>query len=83
MSTRACEHALEYVYQYLDGELTASRRARIRWHLRKCDQCSPAFDFEANLKRMIRKYSHDDPPPELFDRLRTLIREEDPGAPGS
>jgi mycothiol system anti-sigma-R factor len=69
------------VYQYLDGELTMSRRARIRWHLRKCEKCSPAFDFEANLKQMIRTHSHDDPPPELFDRLRTLIREEDLGTP--
>jgi mycothiol system anti-sigma-R factor len=81
MSIRACEHALEYVYQYLDGELSSSRRARIQWHLRKCDECSPVFDFEANLKQAIRKQCHDDPPPELLDRLRTLIREEDLGQP--
>ena len=77
--SRACEHAIAYIYQYLDEELTATRRARIRWHLRKCDLCSPAFDFEKRLKSMIREKGREEPPQELFDRLRTLIREEDAG----
>ena len=79
MTNKACQHAMAYVYQYLDRELTMSRRARIRWHLRKCGACSPAFDFEGKLKNMIREHSHDEPPPELFDRLRTLIRDEEQG----
>ena len=77
MMGNACDHAIEYIYQYLDGELTATRTARIKWHLRKCDQCGGAFDFETRLKMMIHEKGRDQPPPELFDRLRTLIREED------
>ena len=76
---RACKHAIDYVYQYLDEELTPIRAARIKWHLRKCDECPGAFDFEARLKTMIRDKGRDDPPPELFDHLRTLIREEEAG----
>ncbi len=78
--TSACDHAIAYVYQYLDEEeLTISRRARIKWHLRNCGDCGGAFSFENRLKAMIREKGHDDPPPELFDRLRTLIREEGQG----
>ena len=79
MRPNACEHALAYIYQYLDGEIDPTRRNRIREHLRICGACSPAFDFEAKLKEMIRQRSHDEPPPELFDRLRALIREQGPG----
>lgn len=77
--SKACDHAIAYVYQYLDEELTPVRAARIKWHLRNCDECCGAFDFESRLKTMIRDRGRDDPPPELFDRLRTLIREEDDG----
>jgi len=79
--SRACDHAIQYVYQYLDEELTPVRTARIKWHLRKCDQCCGAFDFEDSLKSMIRAKGRDEPPPELFERLRTLIREEEEGPP--
>lgn len=75
MST-GCEHAIEYVYHYLDHELTWSRRTRIRWHLRRCDACCGAFDFETRLKTVIRERGRDEPPPELFERLRALIHEE-------
>ena len=78
--SRGCEHAVEYVYHYLDEELTWSRRVRIRWHLKRCEPCDGAFDFESRLKSMIRQKGRDDAPPELFDRLRALIREDDTGS---
>ncbi len=78
--SKDCEHAIAYVYQYLDHELTPMRRARIRRHLRRCEVCPGAFDFEARLKAMIREKGREEPPPELFDRLRTLIREEGMGS---
>lgn len=71
-----CDHAVEYLYHYLDQELTWARRTRIRWHLRRCHQCCDAFDFETQLKIVIRERGRDEPPPELFDRLRALIQEE-------
>jgi len=74
--SNGCEHAIEYVYHYLDEELTWSRRVRIRWHLRRCHDCCGAFDFEARLKPVIRERGRDEPRPELFEDLRALIREE-------
>ena len=81
--SRGCEHAVEYVYQYLDGETTWVHRARIRYHLKKCVQCDGAFDFETRLKAVIRERGRDEPPAELIDRLRALIQEDGSGPTGS
>jgi len=71
-----CDHAVEYVYQFLDDEITWWHRVRIRWHLRRCSDCSNAYEFESKLKSVIRQRGRSQPPPELFDTLRALIEEE-------
>jgi len=71
-----CEEAVEYVYQYLDDELTVSRKARIKWHLKRCGHCTDAFAFETQLKQKIASGGKSAPPPELFDSLRALIQQE-------
>lgn len=71
-----CDHAVEYVYQYLDEEISFFRKSRIRLHLRHCSNCDDAFEFEHKLKGVIRDRGRSDPPPELFDTLRALIQEE-------
>ena len=71
-----CDHAIEYVYQYLDEELTSYRRSRIKMHLRRCDACFSAFEFEDRLKHVIKERGRSEPPSELFDTLRALIEEE-------
>jgi len=74
--SQGCGHAVDYLYQYIDDELTWSRRVRIRWHLQRCPACVGAYGFESRLKTVIQRCGCDEPPPELYDRLRTLIREE-------
>ena len=71
-----CDHAVEYIYQYLDEEISFFRKTRIRMHLRHCSNCTDAYEFEHKLKGVIRERGRTDPPPELFDALRALIREE-------
>jgi len=71
-----CENAIEYVYQYLDDELTLTRRERIRWHLRHCGDCGGAYKFEESLKARIAAGGKSEPPAELFDTLRALIEQE-------
>ena len=71
-----CEHAVEYVYQYLDEELTVTRRARISMHLKRCHHCNDAFEFERVLKARIAAGGKSEPPAELFDQLRALIQQE-------
>jgi mycothiol system anti-sigma-R factor len=78
--SRGCNHAIEYVYHYLDREITWVRRMRIRWHLRKCHACDGAFAFEQRVKAVVRQKGREEPPPELVERLRALIQEEGPGS---
>jgi mycothiol system anti-sigma-R factor len=71
-----CDHAVDYLYQYIDQELTWARRLRVRWHLKRCGHCMTAFEFENKLKARIKECGRDEPPQELFDRLRALIEQE-------
>ncbi len=71
-----CENAVEYVYQYLDDELTVTRKARIKWHLKRCGHCVNAYEFETSLKARISESGRTEPPVELFDTLRALIEQE-------
>ncbi len=70
-----CDHAVDYLYQYIDQELTWSSRLRIRWHLQRCGRCMDAYQFEISLKARIKECGNDEPPQELFDRIRALIEE--------
>lgn len=71
-----CDHAIEYIYQYLDDEISFAHSSRIKLHLRRCSSCMSAYEFETKLKSVIRERGHTEPPPELFDKLRSLIEEE-------
>jgi len=71
-----CDHAIEYIYQYLDDEISLSDSSRIKLHLRRCSSCMNAYEFETKLKGVIRERGHTEPPPELFDKLRTMIQNE-------
>jgi mycothiol system anti-sigma-R factor len=75
----SCEKTRHQVYGYLDKEMTWYRRARIRWHLRRCPPCADGFDFELALKARVRKDCSEEPPEELLERLRTFLREQGPG----
>jgi len=71
-----CDHAIEYIYQYLDDEISVTHSSRIKLHLRRCSACMNAYEFETKLKGVIRDRGRTEPPPELFDALRALIQEE-------
>jgi len=70
-----CEKTQAEVYLYLDHELSLWRRVRIWWHLHRCPPCEQGFAFEMKLKRRIHDDCTEEPPRELYDRLRTFLRE--------
>ena len=76
MSRRTCDHAVERIYFYLDGEINWYRRVRINWHLRSCRMCDGAFEFEDRLRSVVREKSSEDIPEELISRLRNILRDE-------
>jgi len=71
-----CDDALASLYPYLDGELTAFRRWRVKTHLRKCNGCGAAYSFEERLKIVIKDRCQEDVPDEFIDRLRAVLRDE-------
>lgn len=68
-----CDETLHRLYHYLDGELTAERRAVIQEHLDECAPCLEAFDFEAELRRVIASRCRDEVPPQLRERVAAAI----------
>ncbi|MDH5371804.1 MAG: hypothetical protein OEX97_02555 [Acidimicrobiia bacterium] len=76
MGKRSCVHAVEKIYYYLDGEITWYRRVRINWHLRSCQLCEGAFDFEDRLRSVIRANCSEEIPDDLINRLRSIISDE-------
>ena len=47
--------------------------------MRRCGPCVDAFDFESRLKERMKECGRDEPPQELFDRIRALIEQEAAG----
>jgi mycothiol system anti-sigma-R factor len=70
-----CDEALHTLYHFLDGELTADRRAAIEHHLKECQPCLRAFDFEAELKAVIGRSCRDQVPDELRRRIADALAE--------
>lgn len=70
-----CDDAVAELYRYLDGELTDSERRSIEEHLRECSPCLEAFDFEAELKKVVAAGAHQPCPEALKARIRALLNE--------
>ncbi len=68
-----CNRALIQLYEFLDGELTIERRHRIELHLNGCQHCFSSFDFEQELRLVIRTKLQASPPPGLMRRIASLL----------
>ena len=70
-----CGQALEELYTFLDGALTAERRDSIRLHLDDCNPCLERYDFEAELRIVISTKCREEVPQALKDRIAATLRE--------
>jgi mycothiol system anti-sigma-R factor len=68
-----CEDALHELYGFLDGELTDDRRKLIQHHLDDCQPCAEPYDFEAELRSVIRKKCQEQVPDDLIDKVRAAL----------
>lgn len=71
-----CNETLQEIYQYLDGELTQHDRDHIAQHLHDCSPCLEAYDFEAELKAVVRNRCTDQVPESLRTRIARAIEAE-------
>ena len=72
-----CEEALQSLYVFLDGELTDDRRTDIKTHLDDCSPCLEVYDFEAELRIVIRQRCQDQVPESLRIRVAEKIAQLD------
>ncbi|MCB0988638.1 MAG: mycothiol system anti-sigma-R factor [Microthrixaceae bacterium] len=70
-----CNETLRELYLFLDGELTDSDRDHIQHHLDDCSPCLAAFDFEAELRIVVRNRCVDQVPEALRERIARAIEE--------
>jgi len=71
-----CNDTLRELYQYLDGHLSDDDRAHIQHHLDDCSPCLEAFDFEAELRQVVRQRCVDQAPEDLRERIARAIDAE-------
>jgi mycothiol system anti-sigma-R factor len=71
-----CSAMVARLYNFLDGELTEQRRAKIQNHLEACPSCFSAFDFEAELRIVIATRCVSRVPDSLAERIRNAICQE-------
>ena len=68
-----CDVALAELYEFLDGELNEESRQRIEQHLRDCSPCLEAFDFEAEVRRLLANRCRDQCPAALRQRIQAAL----------
>lgn len=71
-----CQDVIARLYEFVDGELTIERRARIQEHLDACLPCFEAFDFEAELRVVISERCRDSVPQSLRERIAGALDDE-------
>lgn len=73
MSEHECEEAVARLYTYLDGEMGADELRSVEAHLAHCSPCLEAFDFEAELRRVVHSKCAETMPTDLRDKLLGMI----------
>ena len=48
-----CDGAVEHLYTFLDGELTAAAEKAVRAHIETCSDCFGHFEFERAFLRFL------------------------------
>jgi len=71
-----CQDSLHELYRYLDGELTEDRRDKIQRHLDGCQPCAEPYDFEAELRSVIRRKCQEQVPEALVAKVKAALVNE-------
>ncbi len=74
MNCTSCQRQLS---AYLDGELGDRDASALRGHLRTCPTCAAAADAEAELIDGLRQLPAKDPPPAMWQAIRTQLAHQE------
>ena len=56
----SCEEVIRRVWDYLDDEIDADRKAEIQRHLELCDHCRDQYTFEGAFLRSVGRVLDDE-----------------------
>lgn len=70
-----CQHVIEHLWDYLDGELSAAESEAIAAHLAECGRCHPQYRFQFEFLGLLVRARDRMPQPSraTAERLRRLI----------
>ena len=68
-----CEDAVAKLYVYLDGEMDPEGLRAVEAHLAHCSPCLEAFDFEAELRKVVHSKCAETMPTDLRAKLLGMI----------
>jgi mycothiol system anti-sigma-R factor len=69
-----CQHVLQQIELYLDGELEASLRVEVHQHLSGCNGCTDHSAFQQRLKELLRaKCGCNDVPAQVLERIQAML----------
>ncbi|HYM51366.1 MAG TPA: mycothiol system anti-sigma-R factor [Candidatus Limnocylindrales bacterium] len=75
--SKDCDSTMDRLSLYLDRELSEPEMRQVRVHLDDCPPCGKIFDFQAELKRLVRKECcTDDAPTRLREWVRKLAAQD-------
>jgi anti-sigma factor (TIGR02949 family) len=72
MADDLCDWCEEVLQPYLDRELTADERKEAEAHLAECRYCSKRYQFEGDLRHLVRSSVVEPMEPGLKARLASL-----------
>ena len=73
-----CEQTMRQLSVYIDRELSDAELREVKAHLEDCPPCDKVFEFQAEMKRLVRKECCTDDAPA---RLRAWVRQLATGTP--
>ena len=72
-----CAEVRGVASDYIDDDLGARTREKIRGHLEKCGPCTSFLNTLRATIRLLRTSESHDPPPAFDERLRAKLRDAD------
>jgi anti-sigma factor (TIGR02949 family) len=74
----SCQEALERLYEFLDGELTAENAAEVRHHVEVCEACYPQVRFTTEFRDALHRAARGQPvcPDSLRAKVARMLRED-------
>jgi mycothiol system anti-sigma-R factor len=71
-----CEHVLDRLWTYIDGELPAGESAAVQGHLEMCNRCFPEYDWDRAYARFVQRAGQRMVPAGLRRRIFEALLEE-------